>query len=203
MGSLICIANDKFSVNPLSWKSKIIEKVATDIKSAETLSLESAVDNAVFLSSMLKELYSKQIKKTNLPIIINEDSKCLVESLYSTKKVQKKTMRLVISNLQQYLKTGVITEVNHVRSQDQLSDVLTKRGVLGDKIIHAVSNGTLIYPEENSSDSEKLRSHEKYCTSINDESSIHPTTQPENQQQETNQTKPMWKRIWRKFDNLF
>ena len=91
MGSLICLSNKTLDVCPLSWKSKIIEKVAEDIKSAETLALESAVDDTVYLASMFSEIYTGNSDK-KLPIVINEDSKGLVESLYSTKKVKRKTM---------------------------------------------------------------------------------------------------------------
>ena len=68
---------------------------------------------------MITEIYTGETRQTSIPIIINEDSKGLVESIYSTKKVKKKTMRVVISSIQQYLKKGIITEVNHVQSKDQ------------------------------------------------------------------------------------
>ena len=221
MGSFICIANDKFKSSPLSWKSKIIEKVANDIKTAETLSLESAVDNAVYLSSMIKEVYSEN--KLELPIVVNEDSKCLVESLYSTKKVKKKTMRLVISSLQQYMKNGTIKQINHVSSKDQLGDVLTKKGVLADKIIYAVSKGSLVYEEEDDYKTEETKDCEKYSLIDNtnednrfsdgdmivdntevDEGETHSSTIDESREKVDNvQEKPFWKRIWRKFDNVF
>ena len=141
MGSFICLSNDEHKICPLSWKSKIIDKVAPDIKSAETLALEAAIDESIYLASMISEVYSQG--KYKIPIIVNEDSRGLVDSLYSTKKVKRKTMRIVISCLQQYLKQGIIKEVNHVSSENQLSDILTKKGVNSSKIIYAVSEGTI------------------------------------------------------------
>ena len=117
MGSFVCLANDNLKVSPLSWKSKLIDKVAEDIKSAETLALESSLDDCIYLASMLSELYTGS-SKNKLPIYLNEDSKGLVDSLHSTKKVKRKTMRVVISSIQQYMKNGTIKGVNHVKSTE-------------------------------------------------------------------------------------
>ena len=176
--------------------------MANDITSAETLSLEAAVDNAVYLSTMFRELYFGQLKE-RIPIIVNEDSKCLVESLYSTKKVKKKTMRLAISSLQQHIKEGVIKRINHVSSKDQLSDVLTKKGVLTDRMIDAVSKGTLLYEEEKSFEPEEKENCGKYSVSSSsnsiDEASANNSVDDSINKSDT---KPFWKRIWRKFDNM-
>ena len=147
MGSFICLSNNKNVISPLTWKSKVIDKVATDIKSAETLALESAIEDAIHLTSMISEVYTGNITSSKIPIIVNEDSKGLVDSLYSKRKVRTKSMRILLSCIQQYIKTGVIKEINHVSSKNQLGDIFTKRGVLNQNIIHAVSQGTLHFPK--------------------------------------------------------
>ena len=63
MGSFICLSNNEGNMSPLTWKSKVIDKVATDIKSAETLALEAAIDDSIHLSSMISELYSGNVEK--------------------------------------------------------------------------------------------------------------------------------------------
>ena len=64
-----------------------------------------------------------------LPIPIKEDSKSLVESIYSTKKIQHKTMRVVILKIQEQMINGVVRNVSHNSSKNQLGDVFTKKGV--------------------------------------------------------------------------
>ena len=78
-----------------------------------------------------------------IPLIVNEDSASLIESLYSTKKVKRKTMRVVISSIQQNLKNKRIKEIFHVKSSDQLADVFTKSGVKADGILSVIKHGTL------------------------------------------------------------
>ena len=53
MGHFIVISNEKGQFNPIHWKSKIIDKVAEDIKTAETLALDSALDDAIYLSRVI------------------------------------------------------------------------------------------------------------------------------------------------------
>ena len=66
---------------------------------------------------------------------------CAIESLYSTKKVKRKTMRVVVSSLQQKIKSGRIKNVFHVQSSNQLADVLTKKGVSKENILNTVKQG--------------------------------------------------------------
>ena len=148
MGLVILLKGKGDSVNPLHWKSKLIDKVAEDIKSAETLALETAVDDAIHLADMINEIYNNTVESPNreemkIPLIINDDSKSLIDSLYSTKKVKRKTMRVVISSLQQHMKTGRIKNIQHVTSKQQLADIFTKKGVSSDLILDTVTSGSL------------------------------------------------------------
>ena len=97
MGLFIGLSNEKLDINPLHWKSKVIDKVAEDIKTAETLALEASIDDAIYLSDMITEVYTGQSKSDKIiPLVINEDSISLIQSLYSTKKVKRKAVRVVI-----------------------------------------------------------------------------------------------------------
>ena len=144
MGMFIALRGKDHSICPLHWKAKVIDKVAQDIKSAETLALESAVDDAIHLADMISEVYTGDSKPSvQIPLVINDDSKSLIESLYSTRKVKRKTMRVIISSLQQLIKSGRIQAIHHVKSKDQLADVFTKKGVCSDLILDTVSSGTM------------------------------------------------------------
>jgi hypothetical protein len=143
MGLLVLLSNENLETSPLHWKAKVIDKVAEDIKTAETLALENAMDDAIHLGKMISELYSADHNAPNIPIVVNEDSKSLIESIYSTKKVKRKTMRVVISSIQQHIANKTIQDIKHVKSEDQLADVFTKQGVSSERILKAVKHGTL------------------------------------------------------------
>ena len=141
MGYFIVLSNKDGKFNPIHWKSKIIDKVAEDVKTAETLALDSALDDAIFL---ITEIYHGDYKNYELPIQVNEGSKSLVETLYSTKKVKRKTMRIVVSSLQQYMNKGIISNVKHVNTKQQLADVFTKKGGYRETLLNAPQKGKLV-----------------------------------------------------------
>ena len=74
MGLFIALANDTMGINPLHWKAKVIDKVAEDVKTAETLALEAAIDGSIHLADMISEIYTGKAKGYQLPLIVNEDS---------------------------------------------------------------------------------------------------------------------------------
>ena len=143
MGYFITLSNEENEFNPIHWKSKVIEKVAEDTKTAETLALENAVDDALYISSMITEIYSGENRRQDIPLVVHTDSKSLLESIYSTRKVKRKTMRVVISSLQQHLKMKRIKDVEHVSSKEQIADVLTKKGVANNLILETLETGKL------------------------------------------------------------
>ena len=63
MGCFIALSNDEMEINPLTWKSKVIEKVAPDTKTAKTLALETSIDDAIYLANMISELYTGNIEE--------------------------------------------------------------------------------------------------------------------------------------------
>ena len=149
MGYIITLANKNMDVSPLHWKSCVIDKVAEDIKTAETLAFEKALDDSIHLSNLLTEIYTGNPNKNSIPIVGNTDSKSLLESIYSTKKVKRKTMRVVISSIQQYLQNQILSDVHHVKSKDNLSDVFTKKGVATDRILETLHYSSLLHRNTN------------------------------------------------------
>ena len=143
MGYFIVISNKKGYFNPIHWKSKIIDKVAEDIKTAETLALDCALDDSIYLSRIFTELYYGDYKLYNMPIKVNEDSKSLVDTLFSTKKVKRKTMRIIISSIQQYINRGIISDVKHVTSRHQLADAFTKKGAFYEPLLKVLKEGKI------------------------------------------------------------
>ena len=54
-------------------------------------------------------------------------------------------MRVVISSIQQHLQNKTLTEVHHVTSKDNISDVFTKNGVNTNRILEVLKHNSLIH----------------------------------------------------------
>ena len=143
MGYLLLLCDSQGNFNPLHWKSKVIDKVTPDIKTAETIALEIALDDAIYMSKLISEIYTGDQGSHKIPIVINEDSKSLIQSLCFTKKVKRKTVRLVISTIQQSINDGTISDIIHVSTKDQLADIFTKKGVNSEILLRRLASGSL------------------------------------------------------------
>ena len=112
--------------------------MAEDIKTAEALAFEKLLDDSIHLSNLLSELYTGDSTTNTIPIVAKTDSKSLLQSIYSTKKVKRKTMRVVISSIQQHLQNKILTNVQHVLSKENIADVFTKKGVPTNEILSTI-----------------------------------------------------------------
>ena len=72
------------NVCPLSWISNKVRRKVSSTLSAETLALNDALDDAVYLKHLISEIYHDNVK----------------ESLRSTKQVQEKCLRTDIAEVQ-------------------------------------------------------------------------------------------------------
>ena len=115
------------------------------LKTAETLALETALDDSLYISNFLSEIYYGPESTLRIPLYIYDDSKSLIQSLFSTKKVKRKTMRVVISRIQQLLKNKTIVDAVHVKTKDQVADILTKHGVSNQKMIQILNEGRISF----------------------------------------------------------
>ena len=103
------------------------------------------------MGNIFSELYYGDPNYLKTPIKINEDSKSLVESIFSTKKVKRKTMRVVVSKIQEQLFNGTVSDVIHVNSQNQLGDVFTKNRSCSEKLLKVLEQGAIKEEEGNNS----------------------------------------------------
>ena len=143
-GRFIALANQNGECNPLIWKSKTIQQVCKSVKTAETRSLNEGMEDAIYLSQMIHEIYTGKVNEGHLPVEVNIDSKTLYDSIKSSKPVVEKTVRHVIAWMKQQIENKLVDKVDMVSSQDNVADVFTKHGVKTENILNVVRRGSLI-----------------------------------------------------------
>ena len=95
-------------VSPIHWKIKTIEGVCHTSKGDETLVLNKLVEVAVFSARQIKTFKYGDYKK-RIPIHLYTDSDGKLESIASTKQVERKSQCMVIQNLKERLVYGEIS----------------------------------------------------------------------------------------------
>ena len=128
-GYFICLQGQgSGSFTPLAWSSKKLCRVARSTLTAETLAMADAMDNGIFLASLYTELMTGKVCPENLNIHLITDCKSLHDNLNSNKAVTEKRLRLEIASIKEALHRQLVKEHVWVPTEQQLADVLTKRG---------------------------------------------------------------------------
>ena len=128
-GRIIFLSNsNETKVSPLLWKSKKIQTVCKSAKSAETRSMDKAIEDAIYLARSIREIYTGDRGEKQIPVDIITDSKSLLDSINSTRQVEEKLTRLIVKWIKQMLDSGFVRNVRWCNTNVCLADTLTKPG---------------------------------------------------------------------------
>ena len=151
-GRILFLTNGK-KASPILWKSKKISRVADSTKSAETLAMDKACDDAIFLAWIVHQIYTGRKTLEQIPVHMFTDSKPLHDSIYSTKQVDRKTMRHVVQIMKDPVSRGEVEKFIWVDTKNMIADVLTKDSAPTHLIKEVLDKGVL-----NNTTAEKERS---------------------------------------------
>ena len=110
---------------PIYWKSKTIARVCYSSKDAETINISKMMDDAIYAARQIETLYFGDYKR-RIKVRLFTDSEPTLESIASSKQVERKTLRPTIVDLKERLVDRDIHSYSWLPTQDMLADVLTK-----------------------------------------------------------------------------
>ena len=138
IGHISFIHDDEGCSVPISWASRKAKRVARSTLTAETLAAVDAVDNAYVTKAVLEETLSIKLP----PITLYVDNKSLFDTAKTSNMLADKRLLIDMSALRQMVERGEIV-IQWVSTDKQLADVLTKSGVLKQKLTDVLSSGYL------------------------------------------------------------
>ena len=139
-GGNIIFLTDGTRSAPLQWSSNRIKRVVRSTLAAETLSLLTCCDSAVYLKSLVEStLYNAS---PSIPIECIIDNKSLYENIHSTKPALEQRLRVDIAAIREMVNLKQIT-VTWKEKHHQLADSLTKRGASTHLLIDCLTTGTI------------------------------------------------------------
>ena len=136
---IIFLVDNHLNCCPLTWQSKKIKRIVCSTIASEALSLQEAIEHAIFLRSLIEELLLLPLKSIPIDAII--DNKSIVEAIHSTKVVNNKRLNIDISAIKQQS-----TEIRSIRwcpGSLQLANSLTKRGAQSHILLDILQFGRL------------------------------------------------------------
>merc|ERR1712112_405135 len=100
-GMMMMIANKNMTkASPVMWKAKQIERVCHSSKDAETLALSKILDEITYLARQIELLMFGEYKQ-RMPVRIFTDSEPSLESIASTKQIERKSLRMTVQELKE------------------------------------------------------------------------------------------------------
>ena len=123
-------------------KSKKIARVYRSVKAAETRALDDALDEAIHVARVVKEVYEGRIDlkdPAQIPVEAFTDNKSPWESIYNTRQCEERLLRNLIAGLKELLELKMVETVKWVPTEKQLADCLTKKGKKGDWLLRVAS----------------------------------------------------------------
>ena len=125
-GNMIFIKEaDSDRASLIYWKTKQIDRVTHSSKDAETLNVSKLVDDAVFLARQLEILLFGDYKGRIL-VKLFTDSEPTLESIASSKQVERKLLRMTIKDLKDRLLEGDVSSYSWLSTRDMMADCMTK-----------------------------------------------------------------------------
>ena len=128
-------------ISPLYWKAQKIPQVCDSVKTAETRSADKITDDSIYFARLIFEIYKGKVSERQIPVEIFSDSKPLLTSLYSTRPVERKTVRHLVQGMKEALERGEVRNFVWVKSSEQLADILTKESVAGEDLMTTIKEG--------------------------------------------------------------
>ena len=136
-GHIIFLTDKNGNCCPIEWKSNRIKRVVRSALAAESLACADGIESEIYWSEAIIDLIQPMhpLRKHN-----RIDSKSLYDNLQSTKTVNDKLLRLDISLIKENIHRNNVN-VSWIKTQNNLSDILTKSGVCSKPILSTLKGG--------------------------------------------------------------
>ena len=126
-GMLLLIANKQLTkASPVMWKSKQIDRVCHSSKDAETLALSKMLDEATYMARQIETLLFGDYRQ-RIPVRIYTDSEPSLESIASTKQIERKSLRMTVQELKERLMEGDVRSYQWIPTKEMWSDGMKKK----------------------------------------------------------------------------
>ena len=120
---IIFVIDNQLNSCPLTWQAKKIKRVVRSTIASEALSLQEAIEHAIFLRSLIEKILL--LSPQSIPIDAFIDNKSVVEAIQSTKVVNDKRLNIDISAIKQSLQNMEVRSIRWCPGSLQLADSLT------------------------------------------------------------------------------
>merc|ERR1712240_450715 len=140
-GMLVMIADERMTVaSPIMWKSKQIELVCYSSKDAAMLAMSKLLDEVIYIARQVEILLFGDYRK-RLPVRMMTDSEPTLESISSTRQIERKGLRMTFQEMKEKLMEGEIVSYQWLSTKEMWADGLTKEMEMAEGLRNLLKEG--------------------------------------------------------------
>ena len=129
------------AVAPILWWSNKIKRVCRSAMEAETMALNTGMDQAIYVKQVLEELLGRPEDSIPLRAVVdNQDCHAIVHANVAAKE---RRLRAEVSRIKEALRRGNISEIILVKGPKQLANAMTKRTADPLEILQILQSGEI------------------------------------------------------------
>ena len=128
-GHIIFLVGKNGNYSPISWQSKKIRRVIKSTLAEETLAFQEDAENCYILRSIIDEIYQLPPEES-VQVKCLTDNQSLCDTLYSTKIISDKRLKVDICMIRKMIENKEISQVSWIDTKKQLANCLTKKVLL-------------------------------------------------------------------------
>ena len=132
-GGRVVFVSDGESSFPVHWASHRLRRVCHSSQAAEIMAMNEGLNDTAFIRQMINE-----ITGIFVPIQLTIDNKNAYRAITGTTAPTDKKVRCEAAGVREALMEGEVERVRLVRGKAMLADVLTKRKVDADDLLHII-----------------------------------------------------------------
>jgi hypothetical protein len=139
-GHIILLVDSEMKCCPLSWKANKVKRVVRSTLAAEALALQEAIDTAIYLRELLREMLNKP--SLRLPIESWVDNNNAYDAVHLTTQVADTKLRIDIADIKESVRDSDVI-VKWCPGDEMIANSLTKRGANSNNLLHLLNSGAI------------------------------------------------------------
>ena len=132
-------------VAPVLWWSNKIKRVCRSAMEAETMSLNTGIDQAIYVKQVMEELLAKP--EDTIPLRAMVDNQDCHSIAHANCAAKERRLRAEVSRIKEALRRGQISELVLVKGPKQLANAMTKRTADPTELLRIFQTGERHYEE--------------------------------------------------------
>ena len=128
------VDRDFKKASPIYWKSKQIELCHS--------SMLRLLDDAMYTARKIETLLNKNYQR-RIPVKLFTDSESTLKLIVSSKKIDRKSLRMIVKEMKDRLIEGEVTSYQWMPTDQMWADALTKELEIPEGLQKLIANGNL------------------------------------------------------------